>query len=394
MSLLDRCHNIADLRDGARKRLPKGIFEFVDRGTEDEVGLRANREAFHRLKLRTRFLLDLSKRDMGAELFGKRCEFPLAIAPTGIAGLLHYQGELALARAAAAAGVPFTLTSNSITSIDTIARGSDGQLWYQVYMWKEQQLVYDMIARARDMERFDALVVTIDSALGRNREHNLRNGFGVPFTLNPRVVADMALHPRWLAQVMLPYLTTTGFPKHENFPPQYQRVIARGMGVGGGAAGGEPSRHEGMVWEDIKRLRDFWPGKLVVKGILSAGDAEQAVAHGADGIVVSNHGGRAFDSAAATIDILPEVAAAVGGRTTILLDSGIRRGSDILKAVALGAQGVLIGRATLYGIAVAGQAGAAKAIALLRSEFEKAMGYVGCRRVSEVGPDVFAPRLD
>ncbi len=389
MSLLDRCHNIADLRGGARRRLPKGVFEFVDRGSEDEIALRDNRAAFGRLKLRTRFLVDLTGRDMGTDLFGKRSELPLAIAPTGIAGLLCYQGELALARAAAAAGVPFTLTSNSITSIDAIARGSDGRLWYQVYMWKDQQPVYDMIARARDMKRFDALVVTIDTALGRNREHNLRNGFGIPFTLNPRVMADMALHPGWLMRVMLPYLSTTGLPKHENFPPQYQRVIARG--IGGGAGGGEPSRHEGMTWQDIKRLRDFWPGKLIVKGILSGHDAKQAADHGADGIVVSNHGGRALDSAVPTIDILPEVVAAVGGRVTILLDSGIRRGSDIVKALALGAQGVLVGRATLYGIAVAGEKGAAKALAMLRSEFEKTMGYVGCRRVAELGRDIFAP---
>lgn len=382
MSRLDRCYNIADMREVARRRLPKGVFEYVDRGAEDEIAVVENREAFKRLKLRTRFLVDLTERDLGVELFGRRSNLPLAVAPTGVAGLCWYQGELALAKAAAAAGVPFTLATGSITSMEAIAKEAGGRLWYQVYMWKEEELSYEMIRRARD-SGFEALIVTIDGALGNNREYNRRNGFTIPFTMNARALTDMALHPEWLVGVMFRYLRTTGMPRHENYPAKYQHRITKGTGSK------RPMRHIAMTWKDISKLRDFWPGPLIVKGILSAEDAVLAVEHGADGVAVSNHGGRALDSAAATLDVLPEVVAAVGDRTTVLLDGGIRRGSDIVKAVALGAKAVLTGRATLYGTAAAGQVGAEKALAILRTEFEKTMAYVGCRNAAEIGPQIF-----
>lgn len=384
MTRLDRCYNIADMREIARRRLPKGVFEYLDRGAEDEIALADNCEAFRSLKLRTRFLVDLSTRDMGTELFGKRSNMPLAIAPTGIAGLCWYQGELALAKAAAAAGVPFTLATGSITSMETIAREAGGRLWFQLYMWKEEELSYQLVKRAKDAG-FEALVVTIDGALGNNREYNKRNGFTIPFTMSARSVTDMVRHPEWLAGVIFRYLATTGMPRHENYPDKYAHRVTKG-------AGGNPMRHHAMTWKDIAKMREFWPGKLIVKGILRAEDAVLAVEHGADGVVVSNHGGRALDSAAPTMDILPEVVAAVGDRTTVILDSGIRRGSDIVKALALGAKTVLTGRATLYGTSVAGQAGAEKALSILRTEFEKTMAYVGCRNVGEVTPDIFAPR--
>ena len=305
---------------------------------------------------------------------------PIGIAPTGIAGLCWYQGELALAKAAAKAGIPFTLASTSITPMETIVKEAGGQLWFQQYMWKDTSLNYEMIARARDLG-FEALVVTIDTALGRLREHNDRNGFVIPFSMTPRFAIDVMQHPGWLMKVMLRYLATNGYPKHENHPAPYQGIMAPTP---------VPERNPGLNWEEIDRLRKLWPRKLIVKSILCAEDAKQAVDHGADAVVVSNHGGRAMDSAVATIDVLPEVVAEVGNRTTVLLDSGIRRGSDIVKALALGAKAVLIGRATLYGTAVAGEAGATKAIQMLGTEFEKTMGYVGCRNVSEVTPDIFA----
>ncbi|MDX1484847.1 MAG: alpha-hydroxy acid oxidase [Alphaproteobacteria bacterium] len=383
MSRLDRCYNIADMREIARRRLPKGVFEYLDRGAEDEVALADNREAFRRLKLRTRFLVDLSERDMGTELLGKRAELPMAIAPTGIAGLTWYQGELELAKAAAAKGIPFTLATGSITSMERIAEVAGGRLWFQLYMWKEEELSYEMVGRARDAG-FEALVVTIDGALGNNREYNKRNGFTIPFTISPRSLTDMTLHPEWLIGVMFRYLATTGMPRHENYPAKYGHRITRGTGAE------RPERHIAMTWEDIDRMRDFWPGKLIIKGILREEDAVLAVEHGADAVVVSNHGGRALDAAAPTMDILPEVVRAVGDKTTVILDSGIRRGSDMVKALALGADAVLTGRATLYGTSVAGQAGAEKALSILHTEFEKTMAYVGCRRVSEVSPDIFA----
>lgn len=385
MSRLDRCYNIADMREFARRRLPKGVFEYLDRGAEDEVALADNREAFRRMKLRTRFLVDLTERDMGIDLFGKRSDLPLAISPTGIAGLSWYQGEVALAKAAAAKGVPFTLATGSITAMETIAKAADGgRLWFQLYMWKEEELSYQLVKRALDAG-FEALVVTIDGGLGNNREYNRRNGFTIPFTPSLRSLTDMTRHPEWLIGVMFRYLVTTGMPRHENYPEKYQNRITRGTGSA------RPMRHRAMTWDDISKMRDFWPGTLIIKGILREEDAVLAVEHGADGIVVSNHGGRALDSAAPTIDILPEVVAAVGDRTTVILDSGIRRGSDIVKALALGADAVMTGRATLYGTAMAGQAGAEKALSILYTEFEKVMAYVGCRTVAEVSSDILAP---
>lgn len=383
MPRLESCHDLADFRDAARRRLPKGVFEFMDRGAERELALRENIAAFERLKLRTKFMVDLRDRDMGTALFGKRIPLPLAIAPTGIAGLCWYQGELALAQAAATAGIPFTLTGTSITSMETIAKHAGGRLWFQMYMWTEEDLSLDMAARARDLG-FEALVVTVDTALGRTREYNDRNGFTDPISLNARFVTDMALHPQWLLGVMGRYAMTTGMPRHENYPEKYRHRITRSTGDE------KPSNSRSITWTDIAKIRKTWPGPLLIKGIITGEDARQAVEHGADGVVVSNHGGRALDSAYATIDMLPEVVDAVGGRTTIMLDSGVRHGSDILKAVALGANAVMVGRATLYGIAAAGRPGAEKVLALLATQFEKNMGYVGCRRVSELGPAIFA----
>lgn len=384
MGQLDRCYNIADLRDVARKRLPKGVFEYVDRGAEDEIGVAENRRAFDRMKLRTRFMVDLSQRDMGTTLFGKRIAMPLAISPTGITGVCWYQGEIALARAAHKAGIPFTLATNSITAIETVAKEApEGRTWFQLYMWKEEQHSYHLVRRARDAG-LEALVVTIDFALGNNREYNKRNGFSVPFRLSPRSLADMVTHPRWLVGVIFRYLATTGMPRHENYPDVHRHRITTGHKDGG------PGRHLAMTWDDIGRLRDVWPGPFIVKGVLRPEDAMKAVERGADGIVVSNHGGRALDSAVSTVDALPDIVAAVGNRTTVLLDSGVRRGSDMVKALGLGAKAVMSGRATLYGASAGGQAGAEKALAILAKEFEKVMAYVGCRTVDEVTPDIFA----
>ena len=385
MSRLDHCYNIADLRAEALKRLPKGVFQYIDRGAEDEVALADNRQVFRDLKLRTKFMVDLTDRDMGIDLLGKRSELPMAIAPTGVAGLAWFHGELALAKAAAKKGIPFTLATGSITAMETIAKEAGGRLWFQLYMWKEEELSYQLVGRARDAG-FEALIVTIDGALGNNREYNKRNGFSIPFTLSPKSMTDMMMHPRWLLGVMGRYLVTTGMPRHENYPAKYAHRITSGAG------GGSPMRHHAMTWKDIEKMRKFWPGKLIIKGILRAEDAVQAVACGADAVVVSNHGGRALDAAAQTLDILPEVVDAVGGKTTVILDSGVRRGSDMVKALALGANAVLTGRATLYGIGTAGQEGAEKALAILKTEFEKTMAYVGCRRVSELSRDVFSPK--
>ena len=378
---LSRCFNVADLRLLAKKRLPKGIFEYIDLGTEDGIALRDNRQAFERLRLTTRFLVDLRERDFGTEVFGRRLEIPLGIAPTGIAGLCWYDAEVALAEAARSAGIPFTLAQPALTPMERIA-DVGGQIWFQIYMWAEVDHCYSMIERAHGLG-YEALVITIDSGLGRIREHNERNGFSFPFKPNVRATASLLRRPGWLTTMLLRTLATSGLPANANYPPEYQRFISRQDSP-------RPHRHEGMQWTEVGRIREMWTRTLIVKGILNAGDAVRAVEQGADGIVVSNHGGRSMDSAIATIDVLPEIVEAVGDKTTVILDSGIRRGSDIVKALARGADMVMVGRAALYGVAAGGRAGAEMAIEVLRNEFEKTMGYVGCRTIAEVDPDVFA----
>ena len=381
----DRCYNIADLRDKARRRLPKGIFDYLDLGSEDQVALRNNRRAFEDLRMRNHVMVDVSDVRVDSEIFGKPSAMPLAIAPTGIAGLCWYQGELELAKAAAAAGVPFTLATGSNTAMEKIADEAGGRLWFQLYMWREKELSYELVKRAA-RAGFEALIWTVDIGHGANREHNARNGFSVPYRLNARSVIDVARHPAWLVNVLGRYIAAGGMPRHENFPAKYQGSIA------GKASSTKALRADKVGLEDIDRLRDIWPGTLIVKGILRADDALAAIAHGADAIVVSNHGGRNMDSAEAPLVVLPEIVAAVAGKVPVILDSGIRRGSDIVKALGLGADFVLIGRATLYGTAVGGRKGAEHALKLLKDEFIHTMAYVGCSRIADVTADVFAGR--
>lgn len=385
MTSLNRCASVDDLRSMAKRRLPKGIFEFLDRGTEDEIALRENRLAFEQLRFTPRYLVDLSERDMSTTAFGARVAMPTGIGPTGAAGLLWPQGEVALARASKAACIPYTLAGPSTTSMETIA-SIGGCLWYQLYMWEQENHSFELIARARDLG-FEALVVTIDHGLGHLREHNIRNGYSFPFRPSLRTATDMALHPRWLFSVILRAAMTSGLPRNVNYPPEYRRMVALGSGTPP-----TPPMKISMTWRDVEAIRKVWPRTLVIKGIMGVGDALLAIEHGADGIVVSNHGGRAVDSSLATLDVLRTIAQEVGGSTTLMMDGGVRRGSDIVKAVALGADLVLLGRATLYGLAAAGQPGVEKAIELLKSQLEKTMSYVGCCSVRELGSQVFAER--
>lgn len=384
MTALDDCYNIFDLRDAARRRLPKGVFEFVDRATEDHIAVRENRKAFEDIKLVFRALTDVSGRSTQTTLFGKPMAFPLAIAPTGAAGLCWYRGELALAKAAAKAGVPLTLSTASMTAMETIADQAGGRLWFQLYVWKRRDLSYQIIERAKKAG-YEALIVTVDSAVSPNREYNAKNGFGVPFNPSARFLMDIARHPSWTLGVMGRYLTTIGMPRHENYPDDFQHHITSG----GGAVKNDGMDRDSLNWDDLAKFRDMWPGVLMLKGVAREDDAIKALQYGIDGIVVSNHGGRNMDSSVSTLGALPEIAAAVGDRIDLILDSGIRRGSDIVKAIALGAKAVLTGRATLYGTAVGGEAGAAKALDILRVEMDKTMAYTGCNRVDEISTDIF-----
>jgi len=380
MSRLDNCHNIADLRRAAQRRLPKGVFDYLDKGTEDQLSLGNNRRALENLKLLQRILVDVSDVQTACSLLGGPAAMPLAIAPTGIAGLCWYEGELELARAAAKAGVPFTLATGSNTPMEKIAEQAGGRLWFQLYMWRNKALSYDLVRRAA-AAGFEALIWTVDIPFRPNREHDKHNGFSSPYKLNARSAIDTLRHPRWLAGVLARYLATTGMPSHANFPPDYRRKFTSDV------ASANALRADQLGWDDIKRLRDVWSGKLILKGVMRAEDARRAAEHGLDAIVVSNHGGRNMDSAPATLDVLPGIVSAAGGKTAVLVDSGVRRGSDIAKCLALGAQGVLTGRATLYGVGAGGQAGAARALDLLHEELRRTMAYIGCGRVQDIGPD-------
>jgi (S)-mandelate dehydrogenase len=376
---LDDAHNIFDLRDMAKRRLPKWLFEFVDRGTEEEVALHNNREAFERIKLLPRMLTDVSGRRLDTTIFGKEHKMPIGIAPTGAAGMMWYRGELELARAAKAAGIPFSLATGSITSMEQVAGEVGGTLWMQLYMWADRKLSHQVVRRA-SAARFEALLVTVDGVVAGNREYNRRNGFSVPFKYNSKNTIDVVTHPRWMLGVLGRYIANGGMPTRANFPDELKGKITTAYG------GDKNTRSDSLCWDDLKALRDIWPGKLLVKGLLHPDDAQRALEYGADGIVVSNHGGRNCDSAPSPIEVLPGIVKAVGDRTTIIFDSGVRRGSDVVKALALGAKMVLIGRSTLYGTAAAGQAGAARALDIYRGEISRAMAQISCNKTSEIGP--------
>lgn len=380
MGRSERCYNFHDFRAEARRALPKGIFDYIDMGTEEGVALAENRNAFDRIRLVPKFLVDLSDLDFSTEVLGRRVEWPIGLAPTGITGLLCHQGEIALAQAAKQAGIPYALANTSITPMADVA-AVGGRQWFQVYMWAQEDESYLQIEQARDLG-FEALIVTIDSALGRVREHNERNGFDFPFRPNPRALLGMLRHPRWLLGTLLRTTLTSGPPRIANYPERYQRMVAWRPAP-------KPDRHVRMTWADLDRIREVWRGPILVKSVLSPDDARRAIDHGAAGVIVSNHGGRSMDSAIATIEALPGIVRAVGDRATVILDSGVRRGSDVVKGLGRGADLVMIGRATLYGIAVDGADGATRMINILRSEFEKTMGYLGCTRIDELSSDIF-----
>jgi len=387
MSSVAKAYNIADLRRMALKRVPKGLFEFVDRGTEDEVALRNNRAVFERIRLKPRNLVDVSKRSQEVTLFGKKHKMPIVIAPTGTAGLMWYEGEIALARAAADAGIPFTLATGSMTAMEKVAELAGGTLWFQLYMWPDRSLSHKLVERAR-AAGYEALVVTVDGVVPGNREYNLRNGFTIPFTFTRGNILDVLRHPRWLAGVLIRYLLTTGMPRYQNYPTDIKYRITAGP------MGRSSMRNDSLNWDDLRALRKLWPHRLLVKGLLHPQDAVTAADCGADGVIVSNHGGRNLDTVISPIEALPEVVDAVGKRVTVLVDSGFRRGTDVAKALAMGAQAAMIGRSTLYGVAAGGEEGARRAISLFRGEIDRVIALLGCNSVADLSTEhLHAPDL-
>lgn len=371
--------DIEDLRQIARRRLPKGLFDFIDRGSEDDVALRHNRAAIERIKLRARVLNDVSNRDPAVTLLGQLQKLPLVIGPTGPAGYVWYRGEIALARAAAKAGIPFALASTSNTAMETILKEGGGHQWYQLYVWRNLDMSMKTVVRAREAG-FEALVLTVDSIVAYNRKWDTRNGVTFPVRFTPRNVWDALMHPRWLIGTMGRYVRAEGgLPRYVNIPALDNVSLAD--------AHNHLIKNDTMTWDFLRRLRDMWPRKLIVKGIQHPSDAAMAADLGVDAVIVSNHGGIANDAALAPIDALSAVVAAVGERMTVIVDGGFRRGSDVLKALALGADAVMIGRPTLFGTAAAGEAGATRALEIFDAEIRRTMGALGCADIVSVTRD-------
>ena len=371
-----RALTIEDLRVIARRRLPNFTYEYLEGGAEDEVALRRNRDVFERIAWLPRTLAGVGTPDLSTEVLGEACHLPLIIAPTGFNGMLWPQGDLALARAASDAGIPFTLSTVSNYSLPRMTAELPERIWFQLYPFKDPAAVDHLVGRA-EQAGCRTLVVTTDVPVLGAREWDQRN-YRAPMQLSLRSKLDVLAHPGWLRRVMIP----GGAPEFENLkellPPGARSALAgvRFMGTQINAR---------LGWDDMARIRARWQGKLVLKGILCVEDARRAVEMGADGIVLSNHGGRQIDSAVSGVELLPAVSAEVGERITVLVDGGFRRGSDVLKALALGADAVMIGRPALYGLAAGGQAGGAHALGLLRAEMERTLTLLGCRSLGELG---------
>ena len=377
---LRRCITIEDLRGAARRRLPKLVFDFIDGGARDEQTLLDNRRAFDAWSLMPRFGVDVAKRRTDVTLLGKPIALPLVLAPTGLAGLYRPRGEMLACRAATAAGIPFCLSTNSIASIEAVAADvPDSDRWFQLYPLRDRDLMDDMLKRAAE-NGYRTLCFTVDLPIQGRRERDVRNGFTLPLRPTMRTVFDVIRRPAWL------YGLARNPVSFGNFAPSVQ---GGGMTIAQHVATlFDPSAD----WALVAQIRKRWNGPFVVKGVLHPEDARAAVRAGAEAVIVSNHGGRQLDTAPAACTALPEVVAAIGGEADVILDGGIRRGTDILKALALGARACMIGRPFLWGLAAGGEEGVRRAIDILAAELDEAMALAGVPDLSSVTPDFVRAR--
>src|SRR5918994_2662016 len=377
-------HCIADLRRMARRVLPRPIFDFADGGALDERTLKRNEQALNEITLLPRPLNAAAECDLSLELFGRRISMPVIIGPTGLAGLFWPGGELAAARAAASAGTAYCLSHGSVCALEAIPRG-DAPRWMQVFIYKDRGFTRELAERAA-ASGYDALVLTVDNQLTGNRERDIRNGFSIPPQFGLAGLAGMALKAEWLWRMR----REIGRITFGNYVRPGEAADFK-MVAGRMAAMLDPT----MSWADVDDLRKIWTGPLLLKGILHPMEAKTAVDRGIDGLIVSNHGGRQLDGAPASIAVLPAIVEAVAARVPVLLDGGVRRGGDVVKALALGAQACLVARPQLWGLAIAGEAGVAHMLEIYRQEMSRVMGLCGIARIADIGKDlVFSQFID
>lgn len=369
---------VADLRAIARRRLPRGVFDYIDGGAEDEITLASNSEAYRKVTFRPRVLRDVGEVDTSSTLLGKPLPLPLVLAPTGFTRIADPAGELAVARAAARAGLPYTLSTLGTRSIEEVADVSSGRLWFQVYVWKDRGLVAEMVQRAAD-SGYEALCLTVDTAVLGKRERDVRRGFTLPPKIGVSTIFDGLAHPGWTWQ----------FIRSE--PILFANVTGRSVGDGARAVSLAEyvSRQfdPGLSWRDVEWFRSLWDRPIVIKGVQTVEDAAIAAGEGIEAIALSNHGGRQLDSAPSPLELIPRVVEAVGDRVEVICDGGVRRGSDIVKALALGARACMAGRAYLYGLGAAGEVGVDHVLDLLSAETRRTMALIGCPTVAQLGPE-------
>ena len=379
---LSRAADIEDLRRIARRRMPRGVFDYIDGGAEDEVSLARNVAAFSRLELRPRVLRDVERIEPATTLLGRPLPLPIVLAPTGFTRIADPEGELAVARAAARARLPYTLSTLSTRSIEEVAAVSDGPKWFQVYVWRDRGLVKELIQRA-DAAGYEALCLTVDTAVLGRRERDVRRGFTLPPKIGLDTLLDGARHPGW----------TWAFTRAE--PISFANVATSRAGAGKDGSDAvslaeyvNAQFDPGLSWADVEWIRSVWTGPMVLKGIQTVEDAVLAAEAGIEAVALSNHGGRQLDTAPVPLELVAPVVDAVGGRTEVICDGGIRRGSDVVKAVASGARAVMIGRAYLYGLGAAGEAGVDRVLADLDTGVRRTMALTGSATVADLGPEL------
>ncbi|MBN9020835.1 MAG: alpha-hydroxy-acid oxidizing protein [Rhizobiales bacterium] len=371
--------SIADMRRAARRTLPRPVFDLADGAAEDEWTLRRNEAAFGDVALLPKPLDGTPARDLSVTLFGHRLATPVMLGPTGMQGLFWPDGERCAARAAKAAGAGFVLSHASISTLEEVAGTGVSPRFMQVFIYRDRDFTWQFVDRAA-AAGYEGLVLTVDNQFGGNRERDRRNGFTIPPRLGPVQVGAMAIKPGWLWRMRkaLPGLSFANYVK-DGVPIDFRKSNVAAM------------FDPGMSWADVEAMRKRWKGPFLLKGILHPDEARRAPDYGVDGIIVSNHGGRQLDGAASAIEALPAVVEAVGGRIPVLVDGGFRRGTDVLKALCLGASATLVGRPQLWGLSVAGEAGVAHVLEIFRSEIDRAMGLLGVRSLAELGPHYLAP---